>query len=238
MIVRNFVTPKLIKQLSRLHDNCRALHIPPPPVTYIKTEVSDIESGELEFSQFEKANSFVRNYYNSLARQGGFLMTGNETTFGAGYLNQKDTGGDCRGVYSTYAAYYTFPASSAGGAGSLAAGIIAGTAETAESFESYNLGTPIAHGTGAGQLSYAAGSYGTPSYNAGTKKWTVNFTRVLSNTSGGTITIKELGFVADHFNQSANRSILIDRSVLASPIDVANNKKITITYTFEMTFPS
>lgn len=70
-------------------------------------------------------------------------------------------------------------------------GIVWGTGTGAESVSDKALGTLIAHGTGAGQLSYGGCSVG--STTTGASDTTITITRSATNSSGSTITSQEHG---------------------------------------------
>jgi len=74
-------------------------------------------------------------------------------------------------------------------------GILLGTDSTAVTLSDYNLGTPIAHGSGAGQLLYGAGSVAIP-FEDSTDSWVdIVMVRGFENQSGGNITVEEIGIV-------------------------------------------
>lgn len=222
-------TPELRARLDALSKECVALHVPPPPVTWLTLKVEDAD-GNVVSNETIKANSWVRNFYNSMAL---FLGLPAVTTgaYGAGCLRTMDTSGSTKNVSE----YGDALPPRGGSAGSAATGIVVGTGVEAESFESVVLGTPVAEGTGAGQMSYLAGTLGTPSYNAVTKKWTQTITRIINNNSAGAIVVTEVGIVAYTSN---NKNTLIDRTLLPAAVTVPAANKLTVTYTTEMTFPA
>ena len=97
----------------------------------------------------------------------------------------KDTSGSTVGQPTN-----TNPTRSDAAANDDAYGILAGTGVGAESSEDYALGTKIAHGIGAGQLSYGATTNTTGTITGG-KRFTVS--RTFTNLSGASITIQEVG---------------------------------------------
>lgn len=233
MEVRNYVTPKILKSLERINRDCIRMHVPTPPIIFVECKVEPVDGGEPILVHKEKCNSWNRIYYNYMFCQGAGVecnILGN--TFGAGYLAGKATSGT---VYSTATICYL--SSIIGGSGILYYGIALGTGNTAESFEDYVLATPIANGTGAGQMSYAAMTAQVPSYNAGTKKWTSTLVRVINNNSAGAISVAETAIYA-YVQYNSVHTHMIDRTVLASPVNVPAAYKITVTYTIEMTFPA
>lgn len=235
MIERNFVTPEIKLALNKINDDCFKMHLPPPPVVFIKTEVSDIETGKVEMVQTEKANSFNRNFYNCIANIIGFLNT--TATFGAGYTAMKDTAGTVKEWGTVrFPGHYNLESIS-GAVTDDTQGIVIGIGTEAESFDGFSLGTIIGDGTTSGKMAYGAGSRSNASYDSGTKKMTQAISRAFSNTSGSSISVSETGWLMLTYSGTA-RSYLIERNLLASPVAVANNKKITVTYSIEMTFPA
>ena len=112
-------------------------------------------------------------------------------------------------------------------------GIVVGTGFTAVAIGNYGLETIIAHGTGAGQLSYGTGSVAVPVTSGSTRKfWTV---RTFTNNSGAAITVKECGIYCIAYDGAANRYFCISRDVLASPVAVGNGETLTVTYTISVT---
>lgn len=73
-------------------------------------------------------------------------------------------------------------------------GILIGTGATAPTNTDYVIETQIAHGVGAGQLQYQATSMGAAAVVGANVDSVI--TRVFVNTSGGSITIREIGLVA------------------------------------------
>lgn len=182
-----------------------------------------------------RGRTFNRNFWNAV-----FTMLGSTAvssgTFGAGVLSVKDTGGTTRTIKSIVGSgncNYGLEAAIA----DATAGIVVGTGSTAESFEDNTLVTKIAHGTGAGQLSYAAQTPPTPSYVAGTKVWTSSPIRIFNNNSAGTIVVAETGFYATVTDSTANfRLVMIERSKLGATVSVLAAGQLTVTYSISLTF--
>lgn len=211
------------------------------PVVSIKLDVVDIATSAVESTQTISGN-FVRNYYNLLASQGLFLTNASGGgSFGAGKLPLK--GVDAAAKYDNSSAvalsYMLDNTQMAGTDDSYNPGIRVGTGDTTWSFDDYDLAATMAKGTGAGQMTYDADSAPSFAYDSGTKKYTATRIRDFRNLSGGSITVKEVGFYSSViYKPSTSYYFLLDRTVLTSPIAVADDKKITVTYTFEMTFPA
>jgi len=108
-------------------------------------------------------------------------------------------------------------------------GLVVGTNATAVTINDYKLGTLIAHGATSGKLQYGTHTFTAPATDATSSSFTI--ARTLTNASGGTITIAEIGLYAYHIDNY----YLIVRDVLASTSDVLNGGQITFTYTIKAT---
>jgi hypothetical protein len=75
-------------------------------------------------------------------------------------------------------------------------GVVAGTSDAAVDRDDFNLDALIAHGNGVGQLWYNAQQFAGPAEVDGGYRLTL--TRQLDNNSGGGITIREVGLIADY----------------------------------------
>lgn len=92
----------------------------------------------------------------------------------------------------------------------------------------------IEHGTSTGQLSYGATAASTFQYSTGK----LSFTRTFTNSSGGTITVKEIGVIA---NTNTTDNFLICRdvrektstSVNTVSIPILTGEALTVTYVFD-----
>lgn len=213
----------------------------PVPETWITFEVFDKE-GKLIQKHRQKGHSWTRNAYNMLFSELA-AVNSNDNTFAAGKLSIKDSGGTVR--YGAYpiAQYYSFSMQTAGygyiaAAGIITNGIIVGSGTNAESFEDYVLQTPIANGTGAGQLSYVASEAYTYSYNAETKVLTATHIRYINNNSGGNVDVNEVGLIVRAIVASAHRYWYNSRDHLSSTVTVPNTSQLKVTYTISLTYPS
>ncbi len=125
----------------------------------------------------KKAESFVQGFIGLLNVQ----MSQASRTI-------KDTGGIDRSV-STNTANLQVTAAS----GDNTVGIQVGTGTTPVSVTDFKLVSPIAHGTGTGQLQYGATT--VDSWLVSGSKALFNVTRILTNNSGGAITVREVGLI-------------------------------------------
>lgn len=113
-------------------------------------------------------------------------------------------------------------------------GIVVGTGTTAEDFDDYILAAQIAHGTGAGQLSY--GLTGNPAFG-GDK--TITWARSFTNGSGSTINVAETGLIfrTYQWDTACQDYFLVARDVLDSVVAVANGQILEVLYLLSVTFP-
>lgn len=190
-----------------------------------------------------EADSWVRNAYNIAFMQLG-AINGNDTSFGAGYLNVKraDGGTISHGAYpfgmDNAASMLTAPHGYTGAAGALF-GLVAGTSDTTGSdFERCCLVAIIPHGSsGAGNLAYQAGETPTYAYTPGTLTLDVTHKRYLNNNSGGTITVKEIGIYAQ-LSGLGGYGVMVERTILGAPVSVLDTGQLLITYDISLVYPA
>jgi len=119
-------------------------------------------------------------------------------------------------------------------AGDATQGITVGTGTGAVAPSDNKLGTQIAHGTGAGQLSYGGMGFGSVSTTATQTKLTMS--RAFTNNSGSTITIQEIGLYACFMDNSNNlRIFCLIRDLVAGGQAVLNGSTVTATLTLALT---
>lgn len=95
-------------------------------------------------------------------------------------------------------------------------GVVLGSANTpAVNANDYKLGTQIAHGTGAGQLTYGAQSSGLASNN-GTRT-SITVSRPFTNNSAGSITPLEMGVYVSGWSASTRYAFGAIRDIIPSP---------------------
>jgi hypothetical protein len=113
-------------------------------------------------------------------------------------------------------------------AGTADSGIVVGTSDTPVSLGQYNLQSPIAHGTGAGQLSYGATTVESLVKDTA---WYFRVIRTFTNSSGSSITIREIGlFVRFGLFSPTYFSCMLARDVPSTPITVPNGSTLTVRY--------
>lgn len=223
-----------------LKDKCRDLQVPPPPDIFIRLQVYD-KNGVLTFDDIQRGHSWTRNYYNFMFGTLSGARGSNTTSFGAGHMSGKSTSGTISGSYTSLANGYGYSMYNYyNNSTSNNYGIVVGTSDTAYDKEQFAMGAIIASGNGAGQLAYqgmpAFAVDNIPTYTASPKAWQQVHTRVFNNNSGGLITVKETGLAWYAYLYSAASYFLLERSVLAPAVDVANGAQLTVTYTISMDF--
>jgi hypothetical protein len=170
--------------------------------------------GRFIIEKQHKANTLLQGFFGNLCS----LFLGNiALTTGI-----KDTGNTVRKV-TGYLGTFNVIAS----AGDATLGIVVGTSDQAVDVADYVLITPIAHGVGAGQLSF--GSTGVDS-DITTAASEVYFTmaRTFVNSSGGDIAIAEVGIYGRGQISSSIYKFMFDRTL--SSYTIANGATRTLTY--------
>jgi hypothetical protein len=109
--------------------------------------------------------------------------------------------------------------------GDVSGGIVVGSADTPVSIGQYMLVSLIGHGTGSGQLQYGTTTVETITKNS---TWLFRVIRTFSNSSGSTVTVREIGLYARL--GSGGQSVMLARDVPASPINVPAGSTLTVRY--------
>lgn len=191
------------------------------------------KDGRVTERRVMRGKSFVRQFLELLFAQ----MSGSYTT-GSGYAYHqpvtyvRDIDGYIRPVTASIY-YYGDIFDADAGVGVTGYGIVVGTGITAPNIDDYDLETLIANGSGVGQMSYGAMTFGLPTSDPTTSHFTL--TRDFSNNSGATITVNEVGVRVRanvlKYNQSwATAYFLIIRDVISGGIDVPNGQTLTVNY--------
>ena len=156
---------------------------------FLTLEVFD-KDGRLIQKHKQRSHSWTRNAYNALFSNLASVNM-DDSTFGAGKLSGKDTGGTVK--YGSQGALIydgTFEGTANGFRADAANddwGIQVGSGVNAESFEDYALQTRIVEGTGVGQLNYATSQ--SPAISYGDTTETHTLVRYCNNNSGGNVSV-------------------------------------------------
>ena len=112
-------------------------------------------------------------------------------------------------------------------AGTSTNGLVTGTGTNAVALADTALQTQIAHGVGAGQLDYGASVVNAPSSDS--TSTTLILTRVFANSSGGSITVREIGIYAGMIITTATTQRFCIVRDLAT-IALVNGDQLTLNY--------
>ncbi len=118
-----------------------------------------------------------------------------------------------------------------GGVGVITHGIVVGTGAVAPTINNYQLGTIILHDAApptAGRLQYSAVTFGAPASDATTSQFTI--TRNFANSSGGAITVNEIGLYVKGYLYNVTYYFMSIRDVIAGGIAVLNGQTLTVNY--------
>jgi hypothetical protein len=107
-------------------------------------------------------------------------------------------------------------------------GILVGSSDVAFDVAQYNLGSKIPNGYGTGQIGYQGVTIYQDQPNL--KTWQ----RAFVNTSGGDITVREIGFAVKVGYGSPTYPVLLARDVLSTPVTVPNYGTLVVRYTFKI----
>lgn len=185
--------------------------------TYIKFTGIDKYGNIIAERKEEKCHSLVQ----------GFMASFYSMSFNVSVANVPDTSNTNRTISTSQSHWNN---SGYGGAGTTTSGIVAGTGTNAVAITDYALQTLIAHGTGAGELQYAAEIL----VSAWTVSGSTSFfsrSRALTNNSGGDITINEVGHIG---NISSSAYKILTERTLPTPYLVANGTGVIITYKWQI----
>jgi len=117
--------------------------------------------------------------------------------------------------------------------------IMVGSGSQSSPYSAYNLALPITNGSGTGQLIYSTPNIPTGITINGNQAYFI-VSQSLTNQSGGTITVSEVGIVIylNTINSEATGlekgNVLTWYDVLSSPISVGSGQSVVIYYTFSV----
>ena len=164
------------------------------------------------------AHSFLQNYITWL-----FLRMVGPTT-----QSLTDTGGTGRSIHRNS----LIDANTA--AGTSTEGLVVGTGTNAVAIGDTKLQTQIAHGTSAGTLDYGASVVNLPSSTSTTT--TLILTRVFANSSGGSITVREIGIYSSMgTTEGAFTNVLMCIVRDTVTIALSNGDQLTLNYILSTT---
>lgn len=251
---RNYVTPELTRRLEKLREECNALHLMAPPVSYVTLDVTEPDGST--WRHHEKTHSWVMNYYKLL---GAFFLNATEAnpsptggTYAPNTFDIKNLAGAViapPGNKTTFAGTNTVSNSTRMAivnllnGESLASGIIIGSSyDQSQGHEYYDLVGPI---TGVAISCSAPASLDLilPKYDPNTHLWTRTlFKTFVNNTQNTTFEINETGLTAHASILSYGGSLtlnelLMDRTVLADTVTLEPGAAVRVTYTISFAMP-
>jgi hypothetical protein len=196
-----------------------------------EVEVRD-KNGKLISQQHGKSHSWLRQFIT-------MIMAEWQYTYGGGNppaVSVTDETGTGRSMPPLYNAYFNVGAWCVNApAGNSEYGIKVGGGDTPNSLTTYALDSPIVHGTGSGQLVYGAHTIESV-INPSGMDLTFRITRVFTNNSGASVTVKEIGITTKRRDQTAaERTFLFVRDVLPSPTSIPDGATLTVRYTVKIT---
>ena len=193
--------------------------------------------GSVRLEKTEEGHSFLANFIKTF--YAAAMMHHAPDVDGAA-MTLTDTGGTARAGSSSYC-QITEGQATLMNCNALVAdstfGVLVGTDTGAvypKDIANYKLGTQIAHGTGAGQLSHSNHSIVGSTVTATDS--IAGITRTFANVSGGSITVKEIGLASKmDWESSTDRYFMLIRDLLAAPVVVAHGESLTISYRIKCT---
>jgi len=190
--------------------------------TYIEIKIID-KDGKVVKEVKSEANSLLWNFYRALY--------GLMTTYNLDYTRTTlvDISGSSFG-YPTLGASNRSVFFIGAAEGEARHGIVVGTGITPVTPEDFRLASQISHGTGSGQLLYSTTDVSLGTLPDG--RIALIISRTFTNSSPGDVTISEVG-LGIYTNPGATaRYVLIDRTVLSSPITLSPGQSAVIRYIF------
>lgn len=221
------------KKWRRLKELATKRHVPVPEVLF-RYNVIDLQSRKVVNRSYDgRSHSLTRNAYN--LHMFAMVVWARSGTYGDGDTNWKTIAGSNSNANLTGGTNLETFYGYAGGAADLTQGIIIGTGVTAEALADYVIETVIAEGTGGGQMEYGANAV-TTGWNAGSSYYWSIWQRLISNNSGGSITVNE---AALYYREGYYDAIdmCVARDIISPGVVVANGESLSVEYEFRLTYP-
>jgi len=208
---------------------------------HIEVEVRN-RYGRLITKRRVRSHSFVKNLL-AMLRRFWITQVNNTAVFGdtidISPTEPLDTSGVARGVTYGYVtgaggipSRYTMRMDAQ--VGEVDSGIRVGTGTDTPTVNDVQLGIPILHGSGAGELSHGAVTLDSLQVAGGTVS--LKIIRTFTNNSGSSIDVKEIGLhLKCLIALATHATIMIARDVLGSPVTVPNGATLTVRYILSTT---
>jgi hypothetical protein len=202
-----------------------------PLETFIELEVRDA-SGKLLTFKRAKAKSLLAQFLGLL--KGQFAVSWGANVSGNSPV--VDTSGTTRNCPCASGYLYYSGMLLNSGSGDSSYGLVVGTSDAPNAVNQYAMGAIITHGSGTGQLYYGSHTIENVTNPAGTNNWIIRITRVFTNNSTSSVTVKEIGLIALSQDSGCQptRYFLIARDVI-SPVTVPPGSTLTVRYIFKIT---
>jgi len=196
---------------------------PPPTLTvYWKGVITDTATGKV----VRKTRKYrARSFHNAFLKFATYYLFGQTS---APTLNDID------GTSRTLSSAFPVHTSTVVSHGLETEGIVCGTSSAAIDATDDYLTTPILEGTGSGQLTYGNNTTSTGAVASGTSITSFDITRPIANSSGGTITVEEIGLIMSVSISASARGFMFLRD-LTGGVDVGDGQTLTVTYTITTT---
>ena len=191
---------------------------------YVQMEVRDAQGRLVRRYRRHLGRSLVLQYLQHFKTQLSHVAV----------ATNKDTGGTNRTIDTPPNVGTGYLLSTVDVGGEASRGIVVGSGSNAEAMTDYALQTQIAHGTGSGQLSHGAETFGPTSESATQASFT--FQRVFTNNSGASINVRETAIYGETDLSGAGTAYFcIVREVESGNVAVGALQTLTVTFTFTIT---
>jgi hypothetical protein len=237
---------KLYQELEDLGDCLKV----PVPQCFLQIKITD-RNGKVVHNTKQRSHSWTRNAFNLIA---SYLLginaigawgdgTGTPIKITSNSVISGNTlAALCRATITT-SGYSEDPQETGkayiAASGDNTHGIVIGIGAGVESFDDYTLSSICAEGSGANQLHYVLEEQPVLSWDAGTRTLTITHKRYLNNNSSATITVTEVGIIANGAAAGGSgRKFLTARDVLSPSIAVPASGQILASYILSLIYPS
>lgn len=197
---------------------------PPTLTIYWQAEIRKTDTGRLvRRTRKYRSRSFVNNFLRMFQR-----MMENAS------VSVTDISNTARTINGISASSWRTNITPTGGA-SIDRGIRVGSGTTAVDGSDINLATLITDGTAAGELAYST-TNSVGGLAAGASITSFDLTRSFGNSSGGTVSVEELGLCLTFLASDTNTyAFLLIRDLVVSTISVLDGETLTVVYTIKTT---
>jgi len=186
---------------------------------------------DLRFNMSRYSHSVTRNWYNTMMMMCAAMNPTHTSGFSDGRINYKDEGGTIRSTLIHCPVPIDEKLDDFDYGGTTLGGIKIGTGTTAESFDDFVVESPIANGSGAGQLQHSAMAL-AEGWNAGDNYEYRRYTRISTNASGDIINVTESAI----YKRAGSCDYCISRDVFEA-VGVEDGQALEAEYEFRLTYP-